>query len=316
VDLLEEKRCILCDSDDNITVHTYPADYYPHDRFETTSWDGRLSIPLTIVRCTRCGLTYTRPSFTKEGLSKLYPEDLIDDSPSEERIARLFDPGNAKFNSLLRVIERHVPTPAVLVDIGSRYGVFPFIARTRYGYDALGIELNRASVELGRRRFDRLFHATIEDLPRILARQRIERVDVFVMDDVLEHLVDPNHDLEILRDLQPRGGHMFLRQMDRMSLGRKLFGRNWYYYSGCHMYYFDEPSISRLLDRHGYEVVALERPGFLGNLLRTLLFATPVQFHRRVKSRLFAGSGSPRRSYLTQRMRSANDMFLAVARKR
>ena len=76
-ELRESKPCCICNADQHKEVYQWPANYYSHQEFETASWDGRQSLPLSIVKCSSCQMVYTRPSFKLESLSLVYPDDIV-----------------------------------------------------------------------------------------------------------------------------------------------------------------------------------------------------------------------------------------------
>ncbi|MFT7579148.1 MAG: hypothetical protein ACI9MR_000810 [Myxococcota bacterium] len=310
--ILEHRPCPVCDASDGEVFARFAANTYPHEAFETASWDGRCGLEMRVVACP-CGLVRTDPAFREDQLSRVYPEDLVDEAKLGGNLDKIFDLRDRKFNAMARHVRAYLQPKQTLVDIGSRYGVFPWIARENFALDAHGIELNAASVRIGRQRFDGLHHGSIASIPTLFEGLGVTQVDGFVLDDVLEHLTHPNRDLATLADLQPSGGHLFLRQMDLGGLGHRLFGANWYYFQpAAHMYYFDEDSVRALLDRHGYDIIAIARAAPLTNWFKTAL-SRPGQALKARRNRNRAGK---KPSYLTQRKRAADDMFLVTARKR
>lgn len=311
---LESRPCPVCDARDAEPVVTFPADHYDHERFETASWDGRQSVAMHIVRC-RCGLVRTDPAFREDHLGLVYPQDLVDVGMSERQLDRLFSVAHQrKFAHMASHVGRFLQTGATVVDIGARYGAFAHIARELGGFDAWGLEYNPAAVAVGRKRFDRLWQGLISDLPARMEAAGLDAVDGFVLDDVLEHLPHPNRDLATLARSQRSGGFVFLRQMDMASLGRRRFGDQWYYLQpAAHMFYFDEASVTALLARHGYEVVDVQRPHPTSTAARTYA-SLPGQWLKRWRARRAPAGRRP--SYLTQRFKGADDMFLVTARLR
>lgn len=305
---LEEKSCILCGEDSYMVVHRYPSEHYSHSIYETCSWDGRQAIPLSIVKCTECGLVYTRPSFKASALDMIYPEDVVDSGKFD---ATLDAP---KHREIIDVAQSCFPQHSVLVDVGTRYGALPFIAR-RSGYRAYGLEYNRASVEVARSRgIDYVFQGTLDDLTEVVETLGLASVGIVVLDDVLEHLVDPAEGLSQVAEVQSQGDGLILRQMNWESLGHSLFGRRWYYIQpAAHMYYFDPRHVRMLLEQHGYDVVQIYTPCLLVNSSLTVLMTLRVL----AKSVLAADSYvESKPSYLTRRRRSWNDRFTVVARRR
>src|ERR1700742_2020349 len=144
-ELREAKPCLLCGGQDARVVYAFPADYYDHRHWETASWDGRTSLPLSIVRCPRCALMFSRPSFRPSALDRVYPEDLVDPAVSFDRALAQT---RAKHSRMLAELRRFRQSGS-LCDVGTRYGVLPHLAREA-GFGAFGIEYNPASVRVAR----------------------------------------------------------------------------------------------------------------------------------------------------------------------
>ena len=313
---LEEKPCMACDSKQRTVVYRFAEQLFPHDRFETASWDGRQNVSMQIVRCDECGLVYSNPSFKEEYLPLIYPEDLFDKENLAQNLDSIFRLDNRKFNKLLRLVRRFVEPGKVLLDLGSRYGVCPYIAEKRYGYRAYGMEFNPALVEVGRVRFPNLLQGTTADLPCIAEENQLDRLNAVTMDDLLEHLMDPCRDLKTIARYQEPGDHLFLRQMDFDSIGRKLYGQKWYYFQpAAHITYLTEATLEPMLKRSGYEIEHVQRCPSLLNYAITSFFITPKRWLRRAFSPLRRSKDLTKPSYLVTRNRSYDDMFTIVAKR-
>jgi SAM-dependent methyltransferase len=92
--------------------------------------------------------------------------------------------------------------------------------------------------------------------------------------DTIEHVPEPDRfaarALEILRP----GGHLFLTTGDIDSLVARLQGPRWrQIHPPTHLSYFSRKTLTRLLERVGYEVIAVETAPYyhtLYNILATL----------------------------------------------
>jgi len=308
-DLLECKPCLLCGDHAARVVYDYPAGYYDHGRWETASWDGRINLPLSIVRCPKCDLMFSRPSFRAPALEHVYPQDLVEPELSFERALAQTQAKHAKMLAQICALRNH----GSLCDVGTRYGVLPYLAR-QAGLDAFGVEYNAAAVRVAVHAGVPVYEGNLDALPRVLTERGLRHVDVFVLDDVLEHLVDPGLALQTLSQAQQPQGLLILKQMDLESLGHRVFRRHWYYLQpAAHMFYFNEHTLRALLDRAGYTVTQVIRPSLPLNLRRTLSRTLPG-----AAVKLARALARPKRkpSYLSCRLRSADDMFTVIAEKR
>lgn len=304
----EEKPCIICESSDFDKIYEWQAESYLHDKFETSSWDGRQALPLTVGKCSQCGLVYTRPSFKKDSLHLVYPDDII---PENLNVSQLMS--ETKWDDLIATTQSFLPSGSSICDIGTRYGVLVEKLRTK-GFNAFGVELNPQAVksaeDLG---IKNVFESDIEHLEKVTSELGLDSVNGFIMDDVLEHLVNPVDEIRILSRLQASGDYLFLRQMDYDSLGRKVFRKKWYYYQpAAHMYFFDERSVKNLMEKLGYEIELIKKGSFPKHL--KFFF---ISILRRLGFRRFMMpyTADGKDHYLNKRYH-LDDMFLVVARKK
>lgn len=308
-ELRESKPCCICNADQHKEVYQWPANYYSHQEFETASWDGRQSLPLSIVKCSSCQMVYTRPSFKLESLSLVYPDDIVPPEIKPDVVLK-----STKWQAIIDEMKLHLPEGASACDIGTRYGVL-VKQLADAGFKSWGVEYNpiavQKSVELG---VSNVFVGVIADIAKICKEQSFSNVNAFVMDDVLEHLVHPLEDLKVLASVQKSGDFVFARQMDWNSLGHKLYGKKWYYLQpGAHMYFFNADTASKLFDAAGYDIVAIRKASLKTNLRS--IFQLAITRVKKLMGRGPIWKINGKEMYLAKRGK-LSDMFLVVARKR
>ncbi|MEW5889175.1 MAG: class I SAM-dependent methyltransferase [Pseudomonadota bacterium] len=115
------------------------------------------------------------------------------------------DKSSGYFTAARREMLPYVPADArIVLDVGCGEGHFGALVKQARGCKVIGIEHVTAVAEQARRRLDQVIVADIEEeipLPD-------ECVDCIVLNDVLEHLVDPWGALKRLRRLLRPGGHV------------------------------------------------------------------------------------------------------------
>ncbi len=302
-DFREEKDCLVCGNASKKIVHQWPSENYPHDKYETASWDGRQKIPLQIVQCKSCRFIYTSPAFKPQHLDKVYPEDIV---PKNINIDRQMS--YQKWSDILVAAKRYLNPKDVICDIGTRYGVLVKLLHKNGFPNSFGIEYNPEAVKRGHQNgIKKVYQGDTFTLKETLAINNLPTPKAYVMVDVLEHLPYPEKDLEKLAENMETGGLLFLKQMDVKSLGVKIFGKNWYYWQpAAHMGFFDKKSTKNLLEKTGFEMVEVIRPNVKAQVKESLL-----QFRKFLKN---LGGHSDGVLY-TQKRYHLSDMFLVVARK-
>lgn len=307
-------NCRLCGSNDYEIVYEWPSNFYDHQVYETASWDGRQQIPLKICQCKVCGLAYSNPSFREEFLNLVYPDDLIpaiDTIKSNDDFIKLFN--NHKYHELYKISEKFLNSKQnIILDIGTRYGGLPYYFR-KQDKTAYGLELNKNSVQLARKfGLDYIFEGKISDLNNYASSSLPGQFNCIILDDVLEHLVNPLSDIEVLANFQQKGDIIIMRQMNWNSLGHKLFGKSWYYLQpAAHMAYFSPKSAGELLNKIGYSEYKVYLPNLLFNATKSTITWSKNKF---VGKKIWK-TNNGKTMYLYNRKKSINDMFVVVGIK-
>jgi SAM-dependent methyltransferase len=80
--------------------------------------------------------------------------------------------------------------------------------------------------------------------------------DLIVMNQVIEHLPEPDLALEMLRERLTPNGRLVLVFPNASSLWRRLSGNRWInWHIPYHLHHFDRKSFERMVHRCGFEVV-------------------------------------------------------------
>jgi len=135
-----------------------------------------------------------------------------------------------------------------LLDLGFGRGHIMRLARA-YGFEVYGMDSSSRLVDQLHPEFGkRLSHGTLGTDPIPW-----EPFDVVIMSHVVEHLTDPGRVLRDVLDRLSPGGILYAAVPDIESLQFKLFGKYWDAINPMvHMQYFNEKSLSRLLQDNGY----------------------------------------------------------------
>ncbi|NLN74771.1 MAG: class I SAM-dependent methyltransferase [Armatimonadetes bacterium] len=194
-----------------------------------------------VYRCPDCGLAFTHPQ--PQQLSEQYDSSYFD-IYRRRRAFRL-----KRGDRRLRKIEL-LKEPGRLLDIGCSLGYFVEAANAR-AWQASGIEISPHAAEYARELGLDVKTGILED-----ADYSAASFDCVTMWDVLEHVPDPTaHMLEVNRILVD-GGLVVLGTPDLGHFRFRVGRENWRHLKPSeHIYYFDKSSITRLLNKTGFEVV-------------------------------------------------------------
>ena len=233
-----------------------------------------------LTRCRRCGLVYCNPRPDEGTLGRMYDDEEyythgynlgVEDQNYFERRDELV----AEAEEEWAVIESEVGGRGAALELGSAGGFFLEGARRR-GWQVAGVELSPPAAGYSREELGlEVFEGWLADAP-----YEPGRFDVAVADNVLEHTTDPRETLRQLRELVRPGGHVLVvvpsyvnsgifrmllaarRVLPRRLLGPELCsmlkfgdGDGGFPY---HILEFDRPTLVRLVESAGLEVVSVE----------------------------------------------------------
>lgn len=155
----------------------------------------------------------------------------------------LLRPGHRRFLSVPPV------THGRLLDIGCGHGLFLEQVRVRLSLDPWGIDWDPGAVDFGRRLrgLPNLYDQSLETF----AAGRAQQFDAVTMFEVLEHQEDPMELLQRATMLLKPGGALVGSVPNRT---RWVVGpRETWDYPPHHLYWFHAKSLSRLLERAGFQ---------------------------------------------------------------
>ena len=219
----------------------------------------------TVLRCSDCGFVFS--DLPASEVPKLYDEHYFQQEFGPY-FSESFGQNDSKllvekFNEYADVLEEFQPSGEV-VDVGCAGGMFLDILRRR-GWNAQGVELSPYAADVARRRLGLTVHVgdlSSADIPPA-------SLDAISLLDVLEHLAEPGQTLRRIRQLlRPKGVLILVLPNDRnlttmlaMAACRATLGVLRYGASRVHQIYhvsyFTPATIRGLLEREGFELVAI-----------------------------------------------------------
>lgn len=235
-------KCNLCGADDYAVV--FPKGHAQLHR---------------IVRCNRCGLMYANPQELvdcERVQSDAHPK-IYDEKEARQYLQKQYVqlPDNER---ALRVLNGLVPRRGRLLEIGSYCGIF--LNRIRAdGWEVMGVEPDQAAADYARDKFNLNISGDLLPNPELPDHA----FDAAVMLHVIEHMPDPSENLrEIHRVLKP-GGVLVVETPRFDSLLFKLLGRHERSICNCngHIYFFSVPTLCRLLEKNGFEIIRADMVG-------------------------------------------------------
>jgi SAM-dependent methyltransferase len=187
------------------------------------------------VRCSSCG--HLQLALMPE-VAQLYEDAASEDYEAEEEGQR------ATARAELARVERHVARRGRLLDYGCWVGFLASEAASR-GWQAVGVEPSRWAAGRARSRGVEVVEDPHGPFTAVM------------LGDVIEHLPDPGATLDRLASLLEPGGVVWMATPDAGSRLARALGRRWWSVIPTHLHLFTRPSLTRLLERHGFEVLEM-----------------------------------------------------------
>lgn len=208
-----------------------------------------------VVRCGGCGTLFLHP-LPEDGIARaVYSREYfagatrghgyIDYDADKEAMRTVFE-------KHVRNFEDKLGAKGKIFDVGAATGFFMKIAEAR-GWRTEGIDISEYAAERGRKDGLNIKAGTLEraELPR-------NTYDVVTMWDVIEHMSNPSADLLRVREMLRSNGLLAINTPDSGSLYAKILGSRWHLFVPPeHIWYFNRRSISKLLEKNGFEVVEI-----------------------------------------------------------
>ena len=205
-----------------------------------------------LCRCGACGTVVLDPRPADHEIARLYPPEY-----EPYRFERLNPVVKAGRNAVQRrkaaLLTRVVPNGGTIVDVGCGNGSLLRLLKADFGdrfhligWDYPGPHL-RPIVAQG-----------IETIAAPIEAIHVPRnVDLFVLNQVIEHVAHPDRLVAMLAEALKPGGHLFIETPDTDGLDAHWFaGRYWGgYHIPRHLVLFNQQTLRALLERSGMQVV-------------------------------------------------------------
>jgi SAM-dependent methyltransferase len=214
------------------------------------SWESAqrfVKYDFPIHRCARCGFSFANPMLNAALTAVLETGDLAADHLAfitqdvYKRCAAL------RFEyELQHALAYHHGTPKTLLEIGSSIGTGLEVAKA-YGLQPIGVEPSPVAAQLAQA----AGHEVIVDIFQA-SHFPVQRFDLIMSMDVLEHVPDPVDFLAQARSILSPDGVLLLQVPNAGALISLLEGKANQIYNGLiHLNYFDGPSLDATAQKAG-----------------------------------------------------------------
>jgi 2-polyprenyl-3-methyl-5-hydroxy-6-metoxy-1,4-benzoquinol methylase len=201
--------------------------------------------------CPNCGFHWLDPQPTEAELSNIYTDHyfLDEGQPEITELVNQLKRATARLY-LEQLVQKDGSSPSglSLLEIGCGMGDFLLEAQAE-GFKVSGLEVTDHLVEFANRR---LGVSSIQKGFIETANFQNESFDIIAFFDVIEHVRNPVDFMGRVQSLLKKNGKVFLVTPSLDSWSAKLLGKNWMEYKVEHLSYFNNKSLSLLLEKAGF----------------------------------------------------------------
>ncbi len=210
----------------------------------------------SIVRCNECGLHYLNPRPGISTLNIIYPQS-YEPFHFHESANPFIKHGRAFVQKKkVRAISRLVPPDGSIIDVGCGSGYLLSLLK-RYGsphWKLYGNDFSEVSLANLERLGIQAVAGRFEELDTAL------QFDLIILNQTIEHLDSPSSVVEKASHLVKPGGALFIETPSTEGLDARLFRSRYWggYHFPRHWSLFDESSLMRLVELHGFETIRVD----------------------------------------------------------
>ncbi len=198
-----------------------------------------------IVICQACHFYYVNPLPSWPGLRGQLEEASTYTDDQRNKLPRF----RKRFEVIFERIEQHVPVGRVL-DLGCAIGIGLSVAKER-GWEGVGIEVSRQSVEIARSNHLDVRLGTLDDY-----QFPDSSFDLVVIHHVLEHITNLETFLSKIKRMISADGMLFI-VVPNVYAWKFYFQKENYTWTfhDDHYSHFSTNTLSRLLSKHGFQII-------------------------------------------------------------
>jgi SAM-dependent methyltransferase len=235
-------------------METVPCAVCAGNSFQRLSGKERYGLCLSTVICRDCGLVQMNPRLSEDSYAEYYQTEfrrlaLGAERPSWEYSLDEYFHGQQIYQCLKKFLKKR-PEELLALEIGC--GAAGILAYFRdAGLQAVGLDVDEKHIDYGRKTYN------LDLRVGNLSQCRLEkRPDLVIMSHVLEHLLDPNKDLSIVRSLIHPEGLIYIEVPGVRNLTFIYNDMDFLrYIQISHTYHFSLSTLTNLLNKNGFEFV-------------------------------------------------------------
>lgn len=223
-------------------------------KFDVLAERDRYAFPIQSTICKDCGLVQTNPDFQQEDYidfyqqhyRKLYIADLVGD-PKE-----FFQEEVWRGQQILSFLKKstNLPPNSLILEVGCGAGGILYALRER-GFRVIGTDYGVDNLTYGRSMGLDIREGGLFSL------DLVERPNLIIYSHVLEHVFNPNSELQKIREVLATDGHLYIEVPGVRAVRTNVFQGDFLQTLHlAHIYNFTLTTLTSLMHKNGFALVA------------------------------------------------------------
>lgn len=203
--------------------------------------------------CTNCGLIYTSPRMTQTSFNEFYNLEYRKLYVGKETATSDFFYGQTiKGEKIYAFLEKNSllkNNRMSILEIGCGSGGILEVFK-KNGHKTIGIDLGEEYIKYGISNHD--LNLQLGSLSELNIE---EKPDIIIYSHVLEHIVDLNHELKLLKNLAHENTVFYIEVPGIKEIHKNYDSNILKYFQNAHTFHFSLESLTNLFSRNGFELI-------------------------------------------------------------
>lgn len=242
-------KCAICQNKEKLSImykENFDAEKISADIFSARRTPDR--VHYRFVKCKNCGLIFSNPIFKEDKISSLYVNSSFDYTLEISCLKETYG------NYLKKIIsEKKDISKMRILDIGCGNGFFLEEAKKLGFGEVYGVEPSKKAVEKAPKWLKSRIKVDILK-PGLF---KANYFDVICCFHTLDHVIDPNKFLQVVRSLLKKKGVVFFVVHNTDGLSVQLFGEKSPIFDIEHIYLFNPETLTKIFIKNNFKVKKL-----------------------------------------------------------
>ena len=220
--------------------------------FELIAQKDRYGIAVDTVICRNCGLIMTNPCLDEKSNNSFYDKEYpfiyrAEEKPSEEK----FQEQREEAEFIVGFIQKHTGLySGKVLEIGCADGRNVAVF-AEHGYDVCGIDLSHTYVEFGKEKGLNLICSDAATYAK-----NGNTYDLIVLNQVLEHFINPGRELEIIKGMLKPDGYLYIAVPGVKALTFGAYRSDFLLMlQNAHVFNFTRESLCGMMRKYGFDSI-------------------------------------------------------------